>query len=513
MTPARNDRQVAEDSIRDFYAELRAALGPLHFGSLVVAASARVQAGHHDPSFLRVWPSPYLLHSIELASSACSEESGFTVDEPLIQRVLDCYRRFNDPIHEHVLRELQSVELFLMLLDREQLQTQFNANRFTVSRTLRLFWRKDPLPKTSAAIAGRFGFSVEDLVTTAFFGWASTMNRRTPHIPRNYGASIPESILPLRVFEKCIAELAYSRKSLAAWSASSRDMARPLRASSVESPFLRRPGIRLPDGWAVPRPDLMIAAIASTVMELGEAADAVALREELGASLESYLDEVLGAGPGVIRRIPASCIRERSTAVGCDGIYEYKDSILLVEAKAVELSAKLIAPEVLADRRCSTAHLAEGARQVHATAVDVRRGLYDDVLSDSGKPMYGVILTLGHFPQANGEWMQKSVFRPQVGAARERSWPEPLAWTPQVWDTEALDRFVTLMAIEGSTPLAIFEEKRLDAQRTLGEWDRFLSIRTGGKSDPLRKFFRSPFDDFWEARFAPVLGAPPFEEE
>jgi len=499
-------RAHAENAIRAFYRSLYDVLAPIHYGSFVSEVSARIHAAHQDRSLLGRWTPAHLLHAIECAAFASQRPEGFVADEHVIQCVMSLYREFTNPVQTYFLVELQSVDLWLMLLDREQLQTQFNATRLSVGRALRLLWLDQPLPRTSALIAHHVGFSVEDLLVTAFFGWAATFKRRYPEMGMDYGLQIPHALIPPPIFYRCMRELSYTPDELAGRHSVTRDMATPLRASSVESPFLRRPAIQLPGDFVIPRPDLMITAAISAVLELGERHCPQELAAELGQSLEKYLHTVMARAPGLLQKVDERVIRERASKRSCDGIFEFADIVLVVESKAVQLNAQLIDPPVLRDPACTTAHLAEGSQQVRATARDIRAGVYDDLLLDSKKPIFGVVLTLGHFPQANGEWMQNQVIRPRIPLNDRDRWPVPLEWEPQVWDVESLDRFVTILAMNEVRAGEIFERKREDVKRTFGEWDRFLERLTGGRADPLRDFFRAPFDEFWQVRFGPVVG-------
>jgi hypothetical protein len=499
-------RRDAEAYIKRFYFQLRELIRPHSFESLAASSAIAIQASRGVRDQVIRWRPHDLLHAVEVGADVCQGKADKVLLESELQAILDHFRKFEDPCLTHVLTDLDSVGLFLILMDRQQLQQQFAANRMSIGRIIRLLWQQESLAKTDMAIKKVYGVTVEDILTTAISCWAATMaTERWPRLTDDYVKQIATDTISAEAFQTCMGFLTYTREQLRARVLDERDVQRSFRALAAVSAFMSRPAIRFDRGWVLPRPALIFPAVQRLVQDLGESVSPEVFHDELGKALEVYAKTVIGEAYGFERLLPGARVKARATGMSCDLIVRFQSCLLLLECKAVQPSDGIVSFESLSAKQSPFRKIVHGQRQLLATAKDLQAGRYADDGFVADLPMYGAVITFGHFCGASMDDIRERVIESQLEECKAPDWPAPLARRPQVWDLEALDYFVVTSVAERVGPLQMIEEKLANAQSRGNDWNRYLNLRVGKRSDPLRDFFRAPFDDLWKARFASMF--------
>lgn len=445
------------------------------------------------------WPPHLLLDLVEMCAAETRIVGPSPISERQLQSALELHRRFDNPIDKHLLVTEQNFALWWMRLNREQFDIQHRAGLFDIGRVLRLLWDDAPLKSVSAAMTASLGLSVEDWVAACFVCWAMTRDKPNPNFVKKYLAEIPEHFISQDRMDRALKLLAATPAEMGERYRRNHPVNRPREWSSASSAFLERPMLSFEKGWIAPCPDLLLLQAASGVHTLASQIDPRALEEELGVSLERYVGDLFGLLRHRRQALGGKTLRDWLHPLkACDHVFEFDDSILLVECKAIQRRTRHLSVNAWRGSG-DVGAIADGFSQIWATAQAVCGGRLAAKGISSDKPVFGAVITFGQFPALNDARFRKEVVFPRLPADMA-GWPSPLRAVPLVLGPRALDLLAVWLSQEERGPSALFENW-YERAPLHGDGEHFLQTLVQARPNPIASFWSDPFDRLWAKRF------------
>jgi|GEM_PF-3003998 len=481
---------------------LRALLSPLSFESVCTFLSRVLQEDKALAFEARRLPPHLALQTIEAAAAYSCMTGGKPMNDDTFTRLCRFYSTFKDPEDKRLLKDFGSVSPWLIKIERQQFRLQSDGGYLTLGRPIRLFDRTSHLAKTDAALQARHGIGIDDWLAACCLAWAATRLKDVGTIDHDYVAEVPtSSVAPARL-QTCLSLLSWTPLELRTHFHSTHPVDAPLQWSTTATSLAQRPLIQFDWGWIAPLPNLLVPALQNGLYELARDADEHSTMREIGDSLENYVSDLFHRLPQAPTTLRERAIARRASGGHCDCIFEFAESIVLVECKGIQSTRRTISIDAFVHSG-ETRQLAKAFRQVHDTATDIRNGRYDDLLSSSDKPLVAIIATYGTFPSVNHEWYLNHILLPRYSLDNRGTDFDhrPLAMLPQVFDLNSLDHFASWLAITGGDPGALIQQGHDHLATHLSEWSRYLNTMIAGHSNPLHSFWREPIDRLWAERF------------
>lgn len=501
------DRRDAEARVLRFYWTLHQLLRPFDRELLTLEVARRLNAVSRalrtNPNLIAQWLPFRLLHAMEAAAAHSGVGQGCRPTDGDLQNLLNHYRRYNDPTDRFLIEEC-GLPAWLMRVDREQFQIQFEADHLVLGRLVRLFWHEGRLAKTNSKLKSSYGFDIEEWITACFVVWSATARRSYPTVTPAYLKQIPPTLIMQEALLRCIAEMSLTPDGLANWYRERRPAGKPLTYALAEHAILTSPLVRFEQGWVAPIPDLILVNASRAIHRMGRRVAGNEFSDEFGAALENYVHEALSGTPYLKHAVDGKQLKEGATRLSCDRALEFEDCIVLIECKAIQPTAKFFDADSIR-RSPSTPPLARALSQIVMTARDVQGGRYGP-LFDSGKPIFGLVVTAGRFVGTNSAWYH-GILEPELDPDVRQfpKWYSPLQSAPQILDLGSLERFSIWLHQHAKSPMALFQQKTEYDRSVGGDWDRFLDSEVSNKPNPIKPFFEAPFDELWRQRFESVL--------
>ena len=230
--------------------------------------------------------------------------------------------------------------------------------------------------------------------------------------------------------------------------------------------------------------------------------------EEFGYAFESYVGRVLRSFHEIVGIYDEAHLMCLASNKSCDYLVELTDMILLVETKAVSF-VKTVLTEKSVSEDSSTRRIAEGIRQLYATARDLEIGKYDSLNIDKSKPLLGVVVTFGDVPLVNSKWYFDTFILSHATRKLEQPiYPSELL-TRRTFSVSVrtLEQLVIVCNSKPTSPLHLYDEKTKHSDISIGDWDTWISHMLNAmheeQVEPL------PFTRPQTANLLTSMGVPP----
>ena len=229
--------------------------------------------------------------------------------------------------------------------------------------------------------------------------------------------------------------------------------------------------------------------------------------QEIGDAFEKYVGRVLGCFEERVSLHAGKALKKLVSGKSCDFLMELPGEIVLVETKAVSFTKTVLTEKSVKDET-STRRIAEGVRQLYATAHDLHSGKFDPLKVDREKPLLGVVVTFGDIPLVNLDWYFETFVMPLASPKLEPPvYPSPnLERRPVSMTVRTLEQLVMVCNSLKTTPLELHSKKAALHEALAGDWDTYLSGIVRG-NQPANKSL--PFMRPQTARMMVSLGVPP----
>ena len=196
---------------------------------------------------------------------------------------------------------------------------------------------------------------------------------------------------------------------------------------------------------------------------------------EFGASFERYVGNLLSHLNNQITIILENQLLLAHRSKVCDFLVEFEDCILLCECKATQYSAKLYTENAIAGDN-STNKMADAFEQLYISARNIRDGVYSKSISNSNKPIVGIVATYGNLPFANSNWYFQHAISNRMSQEILKDWPWPMDVFPQILHIQGLEELVIVMNKLNQSPLELIREKLKKEYSQVGDWSQYISV-------------------------------------
>lgn len=420
------------------------------------------------------YPPHMVVNSIEANCAYFRKHRREPITDTRLNEILNHYKDYHDPYVKYVLRERKSLDLFALATGREQFELQREPKLHDFGRTLLLYERGNPLPKSSAAFADRTGFAFHEWIYMCLAVHAHIRTRHPPVVhPDNYInseiATIPRDAV-LLFFEAVSA----TPEEVGLHFRESRAKYPPYLHIFIRSAFFNKPLLAIPGGaYVVVHPHLVFHAADEGLYAACSRNAPDEFYVEFGPSFESYI--------GLLLRdmfSPSSVFAEnqlQAIAGGrtCDYLVLDGSSTLLVECKATRYSADLLTEGAILNDN-STGKVADGIEQLLVTASRIRNGDYASLGAGAERPIVGIVVTYGELHFANSEYYYDTFISRRLHEPARAGYPGPLASKPQVVNAETLERLLVVARERAMGVKDLIDEKLAIPYGRAGDWSQHL---------------------------------------
>jgi hypothetical protein len=420
------------------------------------------------------YPPHMVVNSVEANCAYFRRHRSDPLTESRFNEILNHYKDYHDPYVKYVLRELKSLDLFALATAREQFELQRVPTLHDFARTLLLYERGNPLPRSSAGFARRTGFTFGEWIYMCLAVHAHVLSRRPPVVhPDNYINSEIASI-PRDAVNPFFQAISATPLEVGAHFRESRAKYPPYLHIFIRSAFFDKPLLALPGGaHVVVHPHLVFHAADEGLYAACTRDAPDDFYSEFGPSFESYVGALLCDMFSPSSVFTESRLQGLAGGRTCDFLVLDGSSTLLVECKATRYSADLLTQNAILNDN-STGKVADGIEQLLLTASRVRSGDYAGIGAAPERPIAGLVATYGELHFANSEYYFDNFVSRRLHEAARTSYPGPFASRPQVINVEAFERLLVMARERGSDVNALIHEKLATPYTQTGDWSQYL---------------------------------------
>lgn len=451
-----NDRRVHR-----LYEELETILKRHNPVDYAVFVSSRLREIESDPGSRGVSQTPphRLIHSVE----ACCAYSRRQNHDPLTQnrfaRVMNAYHEFSDPRHQDALVTNGSLDEFMLLLHREQMELQYIHTPEDIGRDWILFGDNPILVSFSEEFRSRHSLAPVDFLRLCYVAGSLAMRAESNGVFRTEWLRELFRDVSDAGFLSFLSLTARSPEGIGRRFAENRKDRSPYFQAVLRSAIFETPIMDMGGGNLLVLKDRLVFRHASECLYRS----IKARREFLTEFAKGFADHaarIADSFPGVISIHNGTKLEKMSPGKSCDLLIEMADAILLVEIKAVRFTPEMLTVNSLQNDN-STTKITDGYLQTRITENDLGDGVFDSLVLDKSKPLQGVVVSYGEVPHVNSDWYFDSVLLPayskkvrssvQAGAESSRR--------PVSMSIRSFERLVMCSHTLGRSPFSIVDEK------------------------------------------------------
>jgi hypothetical protein len=473
-----NDRRMIR-----FYESLEGVLKRHDPVEYILAMSARLRQCRDDEKKWRQTPPFRAVHSVEASCAFARGHSRDPVTLNRIFRAMNIYHEHNDPMQHDVLAS--SFPHFMLLMHREQMELQYTHSHDDLGRIVAIYGQTGSLRRSSRAFRERFMLTPRQWIRLCFL--TATAAERDPcgfFVPESIIDYIRQNNLPEDIPDEAVRSfLALSSRTPRQIGARFREERAKLPRylhSSIRSALLETPLIAIGadapwrEGMVLMVRDLMFRHGGEALYRLMKGLDN--FDQEIGDAVEGYVGRVLASFEGLVSLHGEEPLKTLVGGKCCDFLLELPGEILLVEVKAVSF-IKTVLTENSVATDTSTRRIAEGIRQLYATAHELHTGRFETLGIDKTKPVMGIVVTLGDIPLVNTKWYFETFIMALASPKLEPPiYPSPnLARRPVSMTVRTLEQLVMVCSSLGRSLTGLYSDWCAQPELTVGDWDAYLN--------------------------------------
>jgi hypothetical protein len=461
-----NPERIAQEFYTNLYKLFRR-VDPWDYSAL---ASIKLSESLRNLEVFKSYPPHSVLHSIE--ASLAYQVSSFidhTVTMNDLNKTMNLYYNFSGDFPSSLLGTDLDVHEFLLGMAAEQFYVQERHGMEDLGRSLLLYDKGNPNPKSSQRFRDSMGLSFRDWFDLSFIIFshieARNAKRQSPIFTRR---NITDSRM-LRLREINYEQFLNLSSQPPRWFRERFDEKRQLgiRASyfwQMISSFLEYPIVDFDEkGFLVPHADFLLRnswtglhRIVSTFPEFSN---------EISKSFENYVRSLLELLDNVANIRGPKEVEDLTPGRSADFVLEFSDCVLIVECKTAEYTADLRTRNAIA-RSNLTGKVAKAFVQISETL----DSLEASGLTDVRTPL-GIVVTMGCIDFPNADWYRQVVVdrcKKDLGAQIDPACPI------QIMPITVFEEFIGALLHSRSSPQRLFHEKREVPYTQCGDWSDFL---------------------------------------
>lgn len=504
LNSANSDLEARAEA-RRFHEELESLLKRFDPGHFVLGCSEQIGQVLDGKAMPKYWRPHHLIHAIEAMCAYMRGHRTLQLDRAWLAKVMNFYHDHEDTHIHHVLVVEQDMHLAVHNMASQQFQFQYNPHYRDMARGFAVLG--NGLRVTADRFESKYGLTVNDWfrVTLCCFALLSSKNPPTVTVDSMQSAvgrgDPPLDATPILKYLELVSR---TMDEVGEQFRAERDeLSRPYLHWMIRSGFIERPLLEFETGCYVsPVPSLLFQNATTGLLRMCRPFSPDFGRE-IGESFAGYVREILGQLQH--QNITQPDILAGDIQRACDFAVETDDAVILIECKAVSETARFTLVNAMRQQN-STSKIHDGADQLYQTATNASPELLG--FDRAGKPMYGLIVTLGCILFANSPW-----YRDRILDWGESHFPDSLVRDPYVMGVADLELFVLATISEGLTPRQLIEHKEAEDYMSVGDWDVYLPklmrgrIRSEERLDAAERsmetLIRATLGDDYYNRFRP----------
>lgn len=457
--------------VQKFYNSVESAVKSLSPEAFAIFASQQLQRAIKENRISQIRPH-HTLHAIESYCAFARRHPRRIPEWSNLARIMNVYHEHKNPL-QYAYLEKNEFSLFMLLMQREQMDVQYSYCLNDIARVWRLYALSNPLPRLNSAFEGQYGINFREWITMSVMCGVLCQEYRYFHIDE-IAKSTVHSINRERI-RSYFKESSRNVEEIGSEFKSSRKKLKNIAFHGViRSQFLRYPLIRLHDDvFFAPKHDFLTlhagSGIYSRIRQMKDFSD------EFGTQFETYV-ATLAERTKPIRMLRDNELESHLPGKHCDLLLEFEDYILLVECKAVSFTAEMLTERsVLQDN--STTKIADAIVQIATTIQEIRKGSLNAIGINKSKPIESVIVTYGDVPFVNSDWHFEKIIAPSLQQRHREDIADALMIQvnrPIVLKTSSWENLVGLLAAQVTTMTDLKQRKKAENYITEGDWDVFL---------------------------------------
>lgn len=428
------------------------------------------------------YPPHFLLHSIQSNCIYHRTNRNQELSEIKLQKILNHYRQYFDPVAMHFLEKDDGVTPFLINMFRQQFFLQWGHGSNSLGRMITLF-NLGNYPKSEAYLKEKYGMSFDQwlLVGTAIHAYISEhkpqiisplyyINSETKIVPDsviNYFFEI-NSISPVEVKnynEQVEKKVGQSNSQL--------------YDTYLQGVFVEKPMLQLNDiEYLVIHKELFMRKITEGIFDICKKELPSDFGVEFGESFERYIEKLLLNFIPRTKVFRENQLRQYTSKKICDFMIVFEDYIYLIESKGVEYSA-YISSENAMKQDNSTRKISTGFEQLYSVVEMINNGTFTSLIGESKhKKIIASVITYKQITSANSEWYFEKNISPKLKKNNSKD-IEPFQYRPQILSIIELELLLKYCNDTNKSYLDVFRERlENDNHVLMGEWHNFLKLET-----------------------------------
>lgn len=416
------------------------------------------------------YPPHFLLHSLEANYSYYDSNLSPINIEANFDKLMNIYYSMLQPYHQYELNKNSAEGIINYLLSEAiiqfPIQQGFNWNIF--SRSILLFEKSINLQEARNQFSNFYKISIHDWLILCFSIIAYFEDDHFSMVPENILNS-EVSGLPLRhldTFLKVGSIDIASIKRMFIKNNSEKSTFPPFLRIFNQSIFLEYPIIRFENEFHSPQPHLISHLAYGRVYDLFHNIPGGDFNNIFGSAFENYIKTIIEDIPNV-EILRENEIRKRFSLSGtvCDFYLEFDNCILLLEAKGVKYTRRVLNLEYL-KKSNSTMKVAKGYDQLISTSKLIKQ--------KTSKPIYGMCVTFGDLYLINIKEFFDTVIKPRM-TVTEFDITSTLSLRPITYSIGEFEKFVIILGSLQISPHNFFKEYFDNEYEVFNAYNRILS--------------------------------------
>lgn len=494
----------AEQKVRAFEHQIERSLRAFKPEHFAVEVAHRYRVGLRDMRHMARCPPHFLLHALEANCAYYRPWYFKPLTYDAFAHAINLWHEFEDPYLAFAANDDHALFAISQFFDRTQLNMQRTAWVVPFGRTALLYCDSSSVAHANATFAAHFGLSAQKWFQLCYTLYAAAGVSMRLGVGTGYLSALAERGLDQETVQAFLREVARSPAEIGeayrARRQSGADAAgTPPHLWSQLVPLLHsHPLLRLEDRILIPFPNLLLRLLGDGLHERIVKAACPAGLQELGDRFEWYVEQMFRYVPGVHELRGAQSLRVPG-GKSCDFAVVLADATVLVECKATSLDTDYVTANAVL-KSTSVTEIIDGHAQLIETAHRLRSGQYGTIAHTTGRPVYGIVATLGRVPSANSESL---LTRAHIELKRkgydDSMITTALSHRPQVLDVEAIELLVLLLRAASGRIVDLWAEKVASNPTISGDWREFLNRRVSSQSEHCLDLWRKPYDQLVDA--------------
>ncbi|MFC5701718.1 hypothetical protein ACFPVX_10495 [Cohnella faecalis] len=426
------------------------------------------------------YPIHFLMHSIQANCSYYNSNRNDILTEIKLQRILNHYRQYFDPVAEYFLTKDDGVEPFFVNMARQQLSLQWGHSTNSLGRSILLF-NKSNYPKSEKYFKDTFNMTFHDWFLIGFAIYAYIADNKPKIISPLYYINSKQKIASDLAINSFFQQNFVTPTDVKDFNNQIENKIGStfvlfyetyLRGVFVDKPMLR---INETD-YLVIHQELFMSRAAEGIFDICKKGLPSDFGMEFGHNFERYIVNLLREFVSPEQIYAENQLRQYTQKKICDVMMVFEDYIFLIECKGIEYSA-YIATENSMKSDNSSKKISTGFDQLCSTAQMIKEGIFNQLIGDQQhKKIISAVITYKQLYLANSEWYYVNNIEPNM-KSEQIDFKKCFQFKPQILSVHELELLLKYSQEKSENYFEIFNNRLENANYFLmGDWYRYLEI-------------------------------------